>query len=79
MCPSPPRPDQQWTVCGRGAEIAKRRERISAMVVHAGLRERVSPTEVPLFSFEGGVLLRPSANRVLCGVRRAWDICVPGP
>ena len=71
MCPSPPRPDQQWTVCGRGAEIAKRRERISAMVVHAGLRERVSPTEVPLFSFEGGDVSTLRLNPSLKGCERS--------
>lgn len=66
MCPDPPREDQRWTVCGRGAEVAKRRERVSAMAVHIGLKQRISPKEVPLFSWEGGIVLRGSANRVLC-------------
>ena len=66
ICPDPPREDQRWTVCGRGAEVAKRRERVSATAIHIGLKKRIAPKEVPLFSWEGGIVLRGSANRVLC-------------
>lgn len=66
MCPDPPREELKWTVCGRGTEIAKRRERVSASAVHTGLQDQISPHELPLFSLEGGIVLRRSANRVLC-------------
>ena len=66
MCPDPPREELKWTVCGRGTEIAKRRERVSASAVHTGLQDQISPHEPPLFSLEGGIVLRRSANRVLC-------------
>ena len=73
-CPDPPA-DGAQAVCTQDSpeEIAKRRERISATVLFKGLRDRVSPKQLPLFTFENGVVLRTapgphskSYNKVLC-------------
>ena len=88
--------DMVWSVCnqGGGGEVAPRRERVSSTVIHAGLKRSGATAEaaasgdikeetkwdVPLFSYEGGVVLRPSKNKVSCayGVDAGTDYADAG-
>jgi hypothetical protein len=69
-------PDAPWSpcpemggsgVCGR-AEIQPRRDRVSASIAYAGMHraDRPDRTVIPVYSFDGGVILRPDRVTVLC-------------
>lgn len=54
-------------VCGR-AEIQPRRDRVSASIVYAGMHRADRPDRnvIPVYSFDGGVILRPDRVTMLC-------------
>ena len=69
-------PDAPWSpcpemggsgVCGR-AEIQPRRDRVSASIVYAGMHRADRPDRnvIPVYSFDGGVILRPDRVTLLC-------------
>ena len=69
-------PDAPWSpcpemggsgVCGR-AEIQPRRDRVSASIAYAGMHraDRPDRTVIPVYSFDGGVILRPDRVTLLC-------------
>ena len=44
----------------------KRRHRSSGSIIFAGLQKSVSKDMIPLFSFDGGIIFRPSHTKVNC-------------
>ena len=46
--------------------VASRRQRVSASIIYGQLRTERRPS-IPTFSLDGGVVLQPLHNRVLCG------------
>ena len=54
-------------VCGR-AEILPRRDRISGSIIYAGMHrvDRPDRDVIPIYSFDGGVILRPDRAKLLC-------------
>jgi len=69
-------PDAPWSpcpemggsgVCGR-PEMLPRRDRVSASIAYAGMHraDRPDRTVIPVYSFDGGVILRPDRLRLLC-------------
>ncbi len=54
-------------VCGR-AEIQPRRDRVSASIIYQGMHrpDRPDRSVIPVFSFDGGVILRPDRTTILC-------------
>ena len=60
-----------WKMCDPAPNNAagcdeKRRVRNSGSIIFKGLKEKVSPEQIPLFSFEGGIIYKPSLNKVNC-------------
>ena len=54
-------------MCGR-AEIQPRRDRVSASIIYQGMHrpDRPDRSVIPVFSFDGGVILRPDRTTILC-------------
>ena len=60
--------DLVWSVCAQAGAIAPRRPRVSSAIIHAGMQKRIGKEHgVPLFSYEGGIALKPTKNVVSCG------------
>ena len=67
QCPEPKNltGDLVWSVCAQAGAIAPRRPRVSSAIIHAGMQKRIGKEHgVPLFSYEGGIALKPSKNVV---------------
>lgn len=62
-CPQQPTGDSGWLCNNKGYT----HQRSSASVIYAGMREHLSPQgQIPLFSYDGGVVLDPILTDVWC-------------